>query len=210
MANVFMVNMVVRGRRKDIDELAYILQQEIDGGQTCEDYYTFHKSIVAMGFVPDTVPYHRAYVESLGRNDDGSLWVHYCGAWSYQPGVLRCIHKRWPGLTMEWAGVDEFGQDPRSNMKELEGKYQLEDLDAGLNPFCLLDEWVGEEAVPCINKYYGTNVKTVEEALDTIDSLCGSMAMVYVDDDEVYTEEEMNKIHKKNNMEWQRNRKNYD
>jgi hypothetical protein len=195
MANEYRVEMVVRGSKKDLDELESILQAEVDADQTREDYYTFHKSIVAMGFDPNTVEHHRAYVESIGRNDDGSLWVHYCGAWSYQPGVLRCIHKRWPELTLEWSGVDEFGQDPRSNMKELEGRYQLEDLDAGLNPFCLLDDWVGEEAVPCINKYYGTDVKTVEEALDTIDGLCGTMVMEYVDDDEVYTEEEMNKIH---------------
>lgn len=195
MANCFNVDLLIRGPKSDLDELESILQQEIDGGQTEEDYYTFHKSIALMGFDPDTVDYHRAYVDQLQRIEDDSLWVLYCGAWSYQPGVLRCIRKRWPSLTMRWCGVDEFGQDPCGNVKEYDGKYQLEDEGVGIEPFQQLDEWVGEEAVPYINKFYGTSVKTVEEAIDTIDGLCSTMAMEYVDDSEVYTEEAMNKIH---------------
>lgn len=195
MANCFYVELVVRGRKSDLDEIESILQSEIDGGQTQTDWYTFHRSIVAMGFDPDTVAERRAYVEDVQRQSDGVFAVRYCGAWDFQPGVLRCIHKRWPDVSLEWWGLDEFGQYPCGNVKDLEGKRNLEDEDDGLNPFCGLDEWKGEEAVPYINKFYGTNVKTVEEAIETIDRLCASDAMEYVDDSEIFTEEEMNKIH---------------
>lgn len=194
MANDYYVDLVVRGRESDLDKLESILQQEINGGQTRQDYYTFYKSIAAMGFDPSTVESRRAYTEQLQRQDSNILSVRYCGAWSFQPGVLRCIHKRWPDFSLRWQGIDEFGQEPHCNDKDLEGKYQLEDDDLGLEPFQGLDEWKGEEAVPYINRYYGTDVKTVEEAIDTIDGLCSSMPMVYVDDSEIYTEEQMNKI----------------
>lgn len=195
MANTYYVDLMVSGRIDDLDELEIILKHEIDHGQTEEDYYTFHHSIEEMGFDPKTVDDRRAYTEDIDRIHDCLLNVHYCGAWSFCPGVLRCIHKKWPNLTLEWEGVDEFGQDPRTNKKKLEGKYQLEDEDTGLEPFDELDyDWMGEEAVPAINAYYHTNVKTVEEAIDTIDGLCASMPMVYLSDDEIYTEEEMEKI----------------
>ena len=34
-----------------------------------------------------------------------------------------------------------------------------------------LDEWVGEEAVPVINAYYGIGCKTLQECFDTIPQL---------------------------------------
>lgn len=100
MANDYYVDLVVRGRGSDLDKLESILQQEIDGGQTRQDYYTFHKSIAAMGFDPSTVESRRAYTEQVQRQDANILSVRYCGAWSFQPGVLRCIHKRWPDFSL--------------------------------------------------------------------------------------------------------------
>ena len=60
MANLYFVEMLVKGRKSDLDELQAILQKEIDGGQSHNDYYTFHRSVKAMGFdrafPPNTPP----------------------------------------------------------------------------------------------------------------------------------------------------------
>ena len=171
MANLYSVEMLVKGRKSDLDELQAILQKEIDGGQSFNDYYTFHRSIEAMGFDRDSVPAHRAFTDSLQRMDDDVLWVMYAGAWDEQPGVMQSIHQRWPDLTFEWFGVDEFGQCTTTNMPGLVGKYRISDEDEGLSPFEKLNEWVGEEAVPVINAYYGIGCKTLQECFDTIPQL---------------------------------------
>lgn len=95
MANLYYVEMLVKGRKSDLDELQAILQEEIDGGQSHNDYYTFHRSVKAMGFDPESVPEHRAFTDSLQRMDDDVLWVMYAGAWNEQPGVMQSIHQRW-------------------------------------------------------------------------------------------------------------------
>ena len=110
-------------------------------------------------------------MEYVQRNSDEELAVRYVGAWSPQPGVLFCIRQRWPDVTITWQGVDEFGQDPMTNDPALMGKYRIEDDDEGINPFTELSEWVGEEALPTINRYYGTDCKTLQEAFDTIEKL---------------------------------------
>lgn len=179
MANLYFVEMLVKGRKSDLDELQAILQKEIDGGQSCNDYYTFHRSVKAMGFDHESVPNRRAFTGSLQRMEDDVLWVLYAGAWDVQPGVMLSIHQRWPDLTFEWFGVDEFGQFAATNMSKLVGKYRISDENEGLSPFEKLDEWVGEEAVPVINTYYGTDCKTLQECFNTIPQLEHSDEMVY-------------------------------
>lgn len=179
MANLYYIEMLVKGRKSDLDELQAILQEEIDGGQSRNDYYTFYRSVKAMGFDPESVPDRRAFTDSLQRIEDDVLWVLYVGAWDVEPGVMQSIHQRWPDLTFEWFGVDEFGQYPATNIQELVGKYRISDEDEGLNPFEKLDEWVGEEAVPVINTYYGTDCKILQECFDTIPQLEHSDQMEY-------------------------------
>lgn len=179
MANLYYVEMLVKGRKSDLDELQAILQKEIDGGQSCNDYYTFHRSVKAMGFDPESVPNRRAFTGSLQRMGDDVLWVLYVGAWDEEQGVMQSIHQRWPDLTFEWFGVDEFGQFAATNIQELVGKYRISDENEGLNPFEKLDEWVGEEAVPVINTYYGTDCKTLKECFDNIPQLEHSDQMKY-------------------------------
>lgn len=171
MANNYNVDLVVRGSKTSLDQMQAILQQEIDEGQTCNDWYTVYKSIRRMGFDPEKIDERRAYTEMVQRNSDEELAVRYVGAWSVQPGVLFCLRQRWPDVTITWEGVDEFGQDPRTNDPQLVGKYRIEDDDEGINPFTELDEWVGEEAVPVINAYYKTQCKTLQEAFDSIENL---------------------------------------
>lgn len=177
MANYYFMDCVIKGSKKSLDEMQAILQQEIDEGQTEDDFYTFHKSIKRMGFDVEKIEERRAFMEQLQRNDETSLAVRYVGAWSPQSGVFFCLRQRWAGITIEWTGIDEFGQYPETNIPSLVGKYKIEDEEEGLNPFCSLDEWVGEEAVPVINKYYGTHCKTLQEAFKTIPNLCYSDPM---------------------------------
>lgn len=171
MANNYNMDLVVRGRKESLDQMQEIFQQEIDEGQTPRDWYTVYKSIRRMGFDPEKIDERRAYMEYVQRNSDEELAVRYVGAWSPQPGVLFCIRQRWPDVTITWQGMDEFGQDPMTNDPALVGKYRIEDDDEGINPFTELSEWVGEEALPTINRYYGTDCKTLQEAFDTIEKL---------------------------------------
>lgn len=185
MANDYYVDMTIEGRKKSIDELEKILQQEIDEGHTWEHYYTMHKSIERMGFDPDKVEDIRAYTNEVQRLDDTTLSVHYVGAWSVQSGIIKCIHKRWPDLSISWEGVDQFGQYPRTTEKELVGKYRIEDKDEGVNPFSMLGYWVGEEAVPTINAYYHTNCKTLQDCFKNIPNLLHSEQMQLCAKDEM-------------------------
>ena len=171
MANLYFVEMLVKGRKSDLDELQAILQEEIDGGQSRNDYYTFYRSVKAMGFDPESVPDRRAFTDSLQRMEDDVLWVLYAGAWDVETGVMQSIHQRWPDLTFEWLGVDEFGQYAATNISELVGKYRISDENEGLSPFYKLYEWVGDEAVPVINTYYGTDCKTLQECFATTPQL---------------------------------------
>ena len=186
MANNYYMDLVVRGPKKSLDEMQGILQQEIDEGQTLMDWYTMHKSIKRMGFDPEKIGERRAFMEYLQRNDDNCLAVRYVGAWSPQYGVLACLRQRWPDVTITWQGIDEFGQYPETNDPSLVGKWKIEDEDEGPNPFTELDEWVGDEALPVINRYYGTACKTMEEAFETIPKLLHSDKM------ELYEEETTN------------------
>lgn len=182
MANCYYMDLMVTGSKKSLDEMQNILQQEIDEGQTIEDYYTVHKSIKRMGFNLEKIENRRAYMDYLQRDEDECMTVRYVGAWGPQPGVLYCLHQRWPDITIVWEGVDEFGQCPLTNDPSLVGKWKIEDEEEGLNPFCELDEWVGDEALPVINKYYGTNCKTMAEAFETIENLNHSERMeLYVE-----------------------------
>ena len=74
MANLYFVEMLVKGRKSDLDELQAILQEEIDGGQSRNDYYTFYRSVKAMGFDPESVPDRKAFTDSLQRMEDDVLW----------------------------------------------------------------------------------------------------------------------------------------
>ena len=141
-----------------------------------------HKSIRRMGFDPEKIEERRAYTELVQRNDEGCLAVRYVGAWSPQQGVLFCLRQRWPDVTITWQGIDEFGQYPETNDPSLVGKWKIEDEDEGLNPFTELSEWVGEEALPVINRYYGTDCKTMEEAFRTIPKLLHSDRMEHCDE----------------------------
>ena len=182
MANCYNMDLVVRGSKASLDQMQAIFQQEIDEGQTPQDWYTVHKSIRRMGFDPEKIEERRAYMEYVQRNSDEELAVRYVGAWSPQAGVLSCIRQRWPDVSIVWEGVDEFGQLPLTNDPSLVGKYRIDDEDEGLNPFTELSEWVGEEAVPVINRYYGTDCKTLQEAFDTIENLLHTEQMqLYVE-----------------------------
>lgn len=179
MANWYYMNLMVTGPKKSLDEMQSILQQEIDGGQTCEDYYTIYKSLALMGFDPDKIEGKRAFTENVQRDDDNSLAVRYVGAWGPQEGVMHCLRQRWPDVTIVWNGIDEFGDGALTNDPTLVGKWQIEDEEEGLNPFCELDEWVGDEALPVINEYYHTDCKTMQEAFDTIENLNHSDQMQF-------------------------------
>lgn len=180
MANCYYMYLDITGPKKSLDEMQAILQQEIDGGQTNEDWYTIHKSLKRMGFDPDKIEAKRAYTEEVQREGESKMFVRYVGAWGPQEGVMKCLRQRWPDVTIVWQGIDEFGQGPITNDPQLVGKWQIEDEKEGLNPFCDLDEWVGDEALPVINKYYGTDCKTMQEAFDTIKGLCYSERMQFL------------------------------
>lgn len=183
MANRYYVNLALRGEKKVLDEIETLFQKEIDEGQTYNHYYTMNKSVRRMGYNPDMINC-RAYTESLSRVDDEKLYLNYIGAWSCKSEVIIAIRLRWP-VKIDMNGVDEFGQDPLTSDPDDVGKYQLEDADYGMNPFCELPEWSSaEEALPVINKYYGTNCKTMQEAFDTIGALCHSDPMSLYEEDE--------------------------
>lgn len=171
MANNYYVDLAIQGRKSDLDEMQKIFQQELDEGQSLHDYWTIHKTVKRMGFDPDKIEDCRAFTESVQRMDDNNLAIMYVGAWDEQSGLLFCIRQRWPNISISWYGIDEFGQYPHTNEPELVGKYKIEDEDEGVNPFNRLDEWVGEEAVPTINAYYGTNYKTLDECFKNINKL---------------------------------------
>lgn len=173
------MDLVVIGPKKSLDEMQSILQQEIDEGQTCEDWYTIYKSIKRMGFDPAKAGEIRAYTELVQRNEDKQLAVRYVGAWGPQSGVMNCLRKRWPEVTIVWQGIDEFDEYPLTNDPALVGKWKIEDEEEGVNPFNRLGEWVGCEALPVINEYYGTDCKTMQEAFDTIENLHHSDRMQY-------------------------------
>ena len=181
MANNYNMDLVVRGSKKSLDEMQGILQQEIDEGQTDADYYTVHRSLKRMGYDPEKIEC-RAYMEELQRRDDGCLCVRYVGAWSPQYGLLRRLRQRWPDITITWQGIDEFGQYPETNDPSLVGKWKIEDEEEGLNPFCELDEWVGDEALPVINRYYGTDCQSMEQAFESIERLCHSDRMQFCEE----------------------------
>lgn len=184
MANKYYMDLAIKGRKASLDELEKILQQEIDEGQTMHEYYTMHKSIKRMGFNPADLDI-RAYTEQVQRMDDNNLSVIYVGAWSHQPDVLKCIRKKWPDVTIDWQGVDEFGQFPETNNPSLVGMYKIEDEEEGVNPFSELPEWVTEEeALPVINEYYHTNCTSIYEAAETIDKLSVSDMMEPSEDDD--------------------------
>ena len=193
MANNYSVELRVSGRKSDLDEIEKIFTDNKNVDRNWSAWYMVGLAIEAMGFDPETVENRRAYTENVERVFDDALRIDLVGAWRCPYGVLRCIKKRWPDVTINWSGVDEFGQDPLTNIPELVGRYRLEDEDEGLNPFCDLDEWASdEEAVPVINAYYHTNVKTIQEGFDTIDKLGGSMRMELYPDSKLYAEEEIN------------------
>lgn len=192
MANCFCVELKIKGKKSDLDTIETIFFRNLQIKQTWEAWYLMSRAVEDMGFDPNTVEDIRAYTESVIRDDDHTLTLVYVGAWDAQYGVLRCIKKRWPEVSMRWWGMDEFGQDPKTNIPELDGKYQLEDEEWGL--FGSLDLWAGEEAVPVINEYYHSSVKTLDEAFASIPALCYSMQMSLVKDEDVFTDEEMSKI----------------
>lgn len=195
MANNYSVELCVIGRKSDLDEIEKIFTDNKNVDRDWSAWYMVGLAIEAMGFDPETVEERRAYTENVSRIDDEDLVISLVGAWCCPYGVLRCIKKKWPGVTINWSGVDEFGQYPETNIPGLVGRYRLEDEDEGVNPFCDLDEWASdEEAVPVINAYYHTNVKTIQEGFDTIDKLGGSMRMELYPDSKLYAEEEMEKI----------------
>lgn len=183
MANCYYVCLAIRGKKDVLDEIQTLFQQEIDEGQTTEDFYTMHKTLRRMGYDPDKLDW-RSYTETLDRVDYEKLYLNYTGAWSPRQQVIIAIKDKWP-VEIEWQGVDEFGQYPLTTNPDDVGKYHLEDEDEGLNPFCRLSEWSGEEeALPVINEYYKTDCKTMQEAFDTIEGLCHSDPMA------LYREEE--------------------
>lgn len=173
------MNLVVTGPKKSLDEMQAILQQEIDEGKTNEDYYTIYKSLKRMGFNPDKIEGKRAFTENVEREADDRLSVRYVGAWGPQEGVMHCLRQRWPDLTIVWEGIDEFGEGPLTNNPTLVGKWQIEDEEEGVDPFCELNEWVGDEALPVINKYYGTDCKTMQQAFNSIARLNHSERMQF-------------------------------
>lgn len=185
MANCYNVCLAIRGKKAVLDEIQKLFQQEIDEGQTPEVYYTMGKTMKRMGFDTNVIDV-RAYTETLDRVDDEKLYLNYTGAWGPQPHAIIAIREKW-GVDIEWSGVDEFGQYPMTTESDDVGKYQLEDEEEGLNPFCDLPEWASEEeALPVINRYYKTDCKTLQEAFDTIEGLCHSERM------ELYRENEAN------------------
>lgn len=195
MANNYSVELFVGGCKSDLDEIEKIFTDNLNVDRNWSAWYMVGLAIETMGFAPETVENRRAYTENVERVFDDALRIDLVGAWRCPYGVLRCIKKRWPDVTINWSGVDEFGLEPKTNIPELVGKYQLEDEDEGINPFCDLDEWASdEEAVPVINAYYHANVKTIQEGFDTIEKLGGSMRMELYPDSELYAEEEMKKI----------------
>ena len=195
MANDYRVELTIKGKKSDLDTIETIFFRNSQMKQTFDAWYLIPRAIEDMGFNPDTVDDIRAYTKSVIRDDDHTLTLVYVGAWNAQYGVLRCIKKRWSEVTMQWWGADEFGQEPRTNIPELVGKYQLEDAESGLCPFDSLDDlWVGEEAVPVINEYYHKSVKTLDEAFASIPVLCHSMQMQLVKDEDIFTDEEMSRI----------------
>lgn len=109
MANSYYVDMTVKGSKASLDEIQKIFQQEVSEGQTPKQWYTMGKSVRRMGFNPDDLDI-RAYTEQVERIDDGQLTMTYVGAWTHQPDLLKCIGKRWPDVTIDWQGIDEFGQ----------------------------------------------------------------------------------------------------
>lgn len=186
MANCYNVCLAIRGRKEVLDEIQELFQQEIDEGQTPDVYYTMGKTLRRMGYDPYKLEC-RAYTESLDRVDHEKLYLNYTGAWGAKPQVIIAIRDRWQ-VEVEWSGVDEFGQYPLTTEPDDVGKYQLEDEEEGLNPFCDLPEWSAEwEALPVINKYYKTDCKTLKEAFETIDGLCHSdpMRLYYEDEKDV-------------------------
>lgn len=194
MANDYRVELKIKGKKSDLDTIETIFFRNSQIKQTLDAWYLINCAISEMGFDPYTVHDIRAYTKSVIRDDDHTLTLVYVGAWDAQYGVLRCIKKRWPKVSLWWWGVDEFGQDPKTNIPELDGKYQLEDEELGLCPFSSLDLWEGERAVPYINEYYHTSVKTLDEAFASIPALCHSMQMQLVKDEDIFTDEEMSKI----------------
>ena len=195
MANCYRVELKIEGKKSDLDTIETIFFRNSQMEQTLDAWYLIPHAIEDMGFASDTVGDIRAYTKCVIRDDNHTLVIVYVGAWDAQYGVLRCIKKRWPKVTMQWWGVDEFGQEPRTNIPELDGKYELEDAESGLCPFDSLDDlWVGEETVPVINEYYHTSVKTLDEAFASIPALCHSMQMQLVKDEDIFTDEEMARI----------------
>ena len=186
MANCYRVSLRIRGEEKVLDEIQTLFRKEIDEGQTGECWYTLGKTLKRMGYDPDKLDW-RAYTCDVYRNFDDELYVRYTGAWDPKPQVIIAIRERWQ-VEIEWEGVDEFGQYPQTTFADLVGKYQIEDEEEGLNPFCELDLWVGEEALPVINNFYHTDCKTLQEAFDTIPRLMHSDMMELYEEDEADVE----------------------
>lgn len=182
MANCYFVCLAIRGRKNVLDEIQKTFQQEIDEGQTLAEYYTMGKTLRRMGYDPDKMDW-RSYTDTLDRVDDEKLYLYYTGAWGPHPQVIIAIREKWQ-VEIGWAGIDEFGQYPVTTCADDEGKYRLDDLEKGCEPFCDYPEWLSEEeALKVINDYYGTDCKTLEDAGD-IENLCLSDPMDLYREDE--------------------------